>query len=275
LRYKAGHKLNKPGSGVSKLPQTKKKAAVKSVKPTTSSARKASVSGPAKRGGSVAAKTASQHKKQPVKTAAPKKSVVKAKSEAGRKKERSGKAAAKSPVAKPSTSQKSTSKTPPSKLNVKSATSKLGRTDEIKELKKTLQEPAVKSSPKPSGGAIDATDPGKTESAGGRPEKPVGDKRPSTPRLKKQNPGNVDPANQGLLKQGQKKRGWRDIEALTERARLKSLLADIWHEDIDLDSDIFGETDHSSGYYSDKEEPEVEVEAEEAEVWEEFEEEED
>ncbi len=78
-----------------------------------------------------------------------------------------------------------------------------------------------------------------------------------------------------MAKPGQKKRGWRDIEALTERARLKSLLSDIWHEDIDLDSDIFGETDHLSGYYTDKEEVEVEVEAEEAEEWEEFEEEED
>lgn len=74
-------------------------------------------------------------------------------------------------------------------------------------------------------------------------------------------------------KPAQKKRGWRDIEALTERARLKSLLSDIWHEDIDLDSDIFGERDSLFGYYTDKEEV-VEVDSEDDEEWEEFEEEE-
>jgi hypothetical protein len=91
-------------------------------------------------------------------------------------------------------------------------------------------------------------------------------------KTKKKDIGLTDSINQGLAKQGQKKRGWRDIEALTERARLRSLLSDIWHEDIDLDSDIFGETDHLSGYYTDKEEVEVEVEKDEE--WEEFEEDE-
>jgi hypothetical protein len=78
---------------------------------------------------------------------------------------------------------------------------------------------------------------------------------------------------QGLSKGPQRKRGWRDIEALTERARLKSMLVDIWHEDIDLDSDIFGESDHASGYYTDKEE-EIEVEDDEDDDWEEVAEEE-
>jgi hypothetical protein len=45
------------------------------------------------------------------------------------------------------------------------------------------------------------------------------------------------------------------------------MLVDIWHEDIDLDSDIFGESDHASGYYTDKEE-EIEVEADEDDDWE-------
>jgi len=91
---------------------------------------------------------------------------------------------------------------------------------------------------------------------------------------RKKETGRADSVSQGLAKQGQKKRGWRDIEALTERARLKNLLSDIWHEDIDLDSDIFGEADHFSGYYTDKEE-EIEVEVEKDEEWEEFEEVED
>lgn len=51
-------------------------------------------------------------------------------------------------------------------------------------------------------------------------------------------------------KAGQRKRGWRDIEAIRERARLKNMLVDIWHEDIELDDDIFGNLDHLSGYYA-------------------------
>ncbi len=61
-------------------------------------------------------------------------------------------------------------------------------------------------------------------------------------------------------KNGQRKRGWRDIEAISERARLKKMLVDIWHEDIELDEDIFGESDHLSGYYADIEDEEEEIE---------------
>jgi len=72
---------------------------------------------------------------------------------------------------------------------------------------------------------------------------------------------------------GQRKRGWRDIEAIRERARLKKMLTDIWHEDIELDDDIFGETDHRSGYYANAvEEIEVEIDEVEIEETEEFEE---
>jgi hypothetical protein len=61
-------------------------------------------------------------------------------------------------------------------------------------------------------------------------------------------------------KNGQRKRGWRDIEAISERARLKKMLVDIWHEDVELDDDIFGECDHLSGYYADcDEEEEIEI----------------
>jgi len=99
------------------------------------------------------------------------------------------------------------------------------------------------------------------------------DKSPARARTRRQASGSSDSVGQGLGKQVPKKRGWRDIEALTERARLKSLLSDIWHEDIDLDSDIFGETDHLFGYYTDKEEV-IEVDPEADEEWEEFEEDE-
>ena len=64
-------------------------------------------------------------------------------------------------------------------------------------------------------------------------------------------------------KPGQRKRGWRDIEAISERARLKKMLVDIWHEDIELEDDIFGESDHLSGYYTDFDEEEVEIEVDE------------
>ena len=61
-------------------------------------------------------------------------------------------------------------------------------------------------------------------------------------------------------KPGQRKRGWRDIEAISERARLKKMLSDIWHEDVELDEDIFGESDHLAGYYTDVEEEVEEIE---------------
>jgi hypothetical protein len=121
-----------------------------------------------------------------------------------------------------------------------------------------------------------AASPPKAERVAGQPAgKPPATRKPASTKARRNDQGLGDPLGQGMAKPGQKKRGWRDIEALTERARLKSLLADIWHEDIDLDSDIFGETDHLSGYYSDKDEVEVEVEEEDSEEWEEFEEEED
>jgi hypothetical protein len=72
-------------------------------------------------------------------------------------------------------------------------------------------------------------------------------------------------AKSNQVRHGQRKRGWRDIEAIRERARLKKMLTDIWHEDIELDDDIFGETDHLSVYYANNAE-EIEVEIEEVEI---------
>ena len=66
------------------------------------------------------------------------------------------------------------------------------------------------------------------------------------------------PAKQGESAPGQRKRGWRDIEAISERAHLKKMLSDIWHEDVELDDDIFGDSDHLADYYTD-----VQVEVEE------------
>jgi hypothetical protein len=74
---------------------------------------------------------------------------------------------------------------------------------------------------------------------------------------------------------GPRKRGWRDIEAMSERARLKKLLTDIWHEDIELEEDIFGESDHLAGYYTDSDEEDVPAESDEEVEYEDFEEDED
>ncbi len=85
---------------------------------------------------------------------------------------------------------------------------------------------------------------------------------------------NVGPAKELQAKSNQRKRGWRDIEAIVERARLKNMLTDIWHEDIEIDEEIFGGSDQVSSYYTDlevDEEIEVEVEDEAGEA-EEFEE---
>jgi len=55
------------------------------------------------------------------------------------------------------------------------------------------------------------------------------------------------------------------------------MLVDIWHEDIELDDDIFGDCDHLSGYYAgyEEEEEETEVDEELVDDEEEFEEKEE
>lgn len=104
----------------------------------------------------------------------------------------------------------------------------------------------------------------KAESPG---QKPVRAKTRTAPRPEAS--GKPGPARNN----GQRKRGWRDIEAIRERARLKKMLTDIWHEDIELDDDIFGETEQRSGYYANAvEEIEVEIDEVEIEETEEFEE---
>jgi hypothetical protein len=81
------------------------------------------------------------------------------------------------------------------------------------------------------------------------------------------------PEKEQQSKPNQRKRGWRDIEAISERARLKKMLTDIWHEDIEIDEEIFGGSDHLSGYYTDLEvEAEIEVDEDEVGEPEEFDE---
>lgn len=103
------------------------------------------------------------------------------------------------------------------------------------------------------------------------------DRRPSGPKGQVQaRPPARTPARAAPdHRPGPRKRGWRDIEALSERARLKKLLSDIWHEDIELEEDIFGESDHLAGYYTDSDEEEIPAEPDEEVEFEDFEEDED
>lgn len=53
--------------------------------------------------------------------------------------------------------------------------------------------------------------------------------------------------------------GWREIEALREKAALKESLADVWDEDFDLDEEILAELDHTAEFFTTQEDPEVEA----------------
>lgn len=60
---------------------------------------------------------------------------------------------------------------------------------------------------------------------------------------------------------GQSRRngGWREIEALREKAALKASLADVWDENFDLDAEILAELDHTAEFFTTQEDPEPEV----------------
>ena len=53
-----------------------------------------------------------------------------------------------------------------------------------------------------------------------------------------------------------RKGGWREIEALREKAALKASLADVWDEDFDLDEEILAELDHTAEFFTSQEESE-------------------
>jgi hypothetical protein len=69
-------------------------------------------------------------------------------------------------------------------------------------------------------------------------------------RAVKQGTGPLNPRRNG---------GWREIEALREKAALKASLADVWDEDFDLDEEILAELDHTAEFFTTQEEPEEEV----------------
>jgi hypothetical protein len=53
--------------------------------------------------------------------------------------------------------------------------------------------------------------------------------------------------------------GWREIEAMREKAALKASLADVWDEDFDLDEEILAELDHTAEFFTSQEDAEEEV----------------
>ena len=69
-----------------------------------------------------------------------------------------------------------------------------------------------------------------------------------------------------------RKGGWREIEALREKAALKASLADVWDEDFDLDEGILAELDHTAEFFTSQEEPEEVIFDDDEEVDEFFEE---
>jgi hypothetical protein len=60
--------------------------------------------------------------------------------------------------------------------------------------------------------------------------------------------------------------GWREIEAMREKAALKASLADVWDEDFDLDEEILAELDHTAEFFMSQQEDEEEVFDEDDEV---------
>jgi len=69
-----------------------------------------------------------------------------------------------------------------------------------------------------------------------------------------------------------RKGGWREIEALREKAALKASLADVWDEDFDLDEEILADLDHTAEFFTSQEEIEEEIFDEDDDVDEFFEE---
>jgi hypothetical protein len=276
LRYKAGQKSNELGNGDSAVPQSKKKTAVKTGKSASNAGKqkpagkpvKTTARKPAARKPAPAASTISS-KKAPRNKASSKKASVKLKTTTASKKVTTSKSSSKKPESQTRTAKKSPDRGASADKPTRSAA-------DARQTEKAQSGKASSKGRKQANPADSMTESGTGPSLERNPQQ-LAVKPSITPRenTKKKNQGSdlAGSIQQGLGKHGQKKRGWRDIEALTERARLKSLLSDIWHEDIDLDSDIFGETDQFSSYYTDKEE-EIEVEDDEDEEWEEFEEDE-
>ena len=91
-------------------------------------------------------------------------------------------------------------------------------------------------------------------------------RRTPTGRAGKETPGSsgqapsaqVQGKNRTSAGQSRKNGGWREIEALREKAALKASLADVWDENFDLDDEILAELDHTAEFFTTLEDPEPE-----------------
>ena len=59
-----------------------------------------------------------------------------------------------------------------------------------------------------------------------------------------------DRADRVEKKEPHKNGGWREIEAMREKAALKESLADVWDEDFDLDDEILADLDHTAEFFT-------------------------
>ena len=75
-------------------------------------------------------------------------------------------------------------------------------------------------------------------------------------KLPEKGAGEVRSGNRG---EPRKNGGWREIEALREKAALKASLADVWDEDFDLDDEILADLDHNAEFFTRQEDAEDEV----------------
>ncbi len=57
---------------------------------------------------------------------------------------------------------------------------------------------------------------------------------------------------------GQKRRGWREIEAWRERKFLRESLAEIWDDELLVDESMFSGDDEDVAFYTDSDNIEVE-----------------
>jgi hypothetical protein len=98
-----------------------------------------------------------------------------------------------------------------------------------------------------------------TKESGRRRRTPAG-------RATKESSGGSRPAtsaqvqgkNRAVAVQSRRNGGWREIEALREKAALKASLADVWDENFDLDDEILAELDHTAEFFTTQEDPEPE-----------------
>ena len=60
----------------------------------------------------------------------------------------------------------------------------------------------------------------------------------------------ADRADTVEKKEPHKNGGWREIEAMREKAALKESLADVWDEDFDLDEETLADLDHTAEFFT-------------------------